>query len=68
MKYGYPGVIKISAGRYWGLMGRGRVGSNLGWARTHWAKEYIYNIAKGNIHELFVTVAHINHNIMTLRF
>ena len=31
-------VIKMSAGRYWGLLGKKPIGSNLGWVRARWAK------------------------------
>ena len=33
-------IIKISTGRRWGLLVSKPVGSNLGWARTRWARRY----------------------------
>ena len=33
-------VIKMSAGRCWGLLGSKPIGSNLGWVRARWARRY----------------------------
>ena len=33
-------VIKMAAGRCWGLLGSKPIGSNLGWVRVRWARRY----------------------------
>ena len=34
-------VIKMSAGRSWGLLGSKPIGSNLGWVCVRWARRYM---------------------------